>query len=152
METDINNDLINVNEWAKIWLVDFNPKKTKALVITNATPPEINIKFGGDNVEIINNHKHLGVTLPSDGNWTTHIDNITTSALKQVYVLRKLKFTLSRKNLSNIYITVIRPLLEYACDMWDGCFEYDSEKIEKIQLEAARIVTGLTKFSSLEAL
>jgi hypothetical protein len=27
--------------------------------------------------------------------------------------------------------------------MWDGCFEYDSEKIEKIQLEAARIVTGL---------
>ena len=33
------------------------------------------------------------------------------------------------------------------------CFEYDSEKIEKkIQLEAARIVTGLTTFSSLEAL
>jgi hypothetical protein len=36
--------------------------------------------------------------------------------------------------------------------LWDGCFEYDSEKIEKIQLEAARKVTGLTKFSSLEAL
>jgi hypothetical protein len=33
-----------------------------------------------------------------------------------------------------------------------GCFEYDSDKIEKIQLEAARIVTGLRKFSSLEVL
>ena len=128
METDINNDLINLNEWAKIWLVNFNPKKTKALVITNVTPPEINIKFGGENVEIINNHKHLGVTLLSDGNWTTHIDNITTSALKQVYVL---KFTLSKKSLSNIYITFIRPLLEYACELWDGCFEYDSEKNRK---------------------
>ena len=54
--------------------------------------------------------------------------------------------------MSNICITFIRPLLQYACKLWDGCFEYDSEKIEKIQLEAARIVTGLTKFSSLEAL
>jgi len=86
------------------------------------------VKISGENVEIINNHKHLGVTLLSDGNWTTHIDNITTSALKQVYVL---KFTLSKKSLSNIYITFIRPLLEYACKLWDGCFEYDSEKIEK---------------------
>jgi hypothetical protein len=66
----------------KIWLVDFNPKKTKALVIANVTPPEINIKFSGENVEIINNHKHLCVTLSSDVNWTTHIDNTTTSALK----------------------------------------------------------------------
>jgi len=53
--------------------------------------------------------------LSSDVNWTTHIDNITTSALKHVYVLRKLKFTLSKK-------------------------------------EAARIVTGLRTFSSLEVL
>jgi len=116
METDINNDLINlINEWAKIWLVDFNPKKTKVLVITNVTPPEINIEFSGENVEIINDHKHVSVTLSSDVNWTTHIDNITTSALKHVYVLRKLKFTLSKK-------------------------------------EAARIVTGLRTFSSLEVL
>jgi hypothetical protein len=54
--------------------------------------------------------------------------------------------------LSNIYITFIKPLLEYACELLDECFEYDSEKIDKIQLEAARIVKGLTKFSSLEAL
>ena len=97
---------------------------------------------------MINNHKHVGVTLSSDGNWTTHIDNITTSALKQVYVLRKLKFTLSKKGLSDIYITFIRPFLEYACELWDGCFERDIEKLEKIQLEEARIVTGLTKFAT----
>jgi hypothetical protein len=29
-----------------------------------------------------------------------------------------------------------------------GCYERDIEKLEKIQLEAARIVTGLTKFAS----
>jgi hypothetical protein len=27
--------------------------------------------------------------------------------------------------------------------VWDGCYERDIEKLEKIQLEAARIVTGI---------
>ena len=100
METDINNDLISLNEWEKIWLVDYNLKKTKALVIANVTPPEINNKFSCETVETVVNHKDLGVTLSSDGNWTTHTDNITPSVLKQVNFLRKLKllkFTLSKK-------------------------------------------------------
>jgi hypothetical protein len=29
MKSDINNDLSNLNEWAKLWLVDVNPKKIK---------------------------------------------------------------------------------------------------------------------------
>jgi hypothetical protein len=33
MKSDINNDLSKLNEWAKLWLVNFNAKKTKALVI-----------------------------------------------------------------------------------------------------------------------
>jgi hypothetical protein len=30
MKYDINNDLSKLNEWTKLWLVDCNPKKTKA--------------------------------------------------------------------------------------------------------------------------
>jgi hypothetical protein len=38
--------------------------------------------------------------------------------------------------------------------VWDGtgCYERDNEKFEKIQLEAARIVTGVTKFASKDSL
>jgi hypothetical protein len=36
--------------------------------------------------------------------------------------------------------------------VWDGCYERDIEKLEKLQLEAARIVTGLTKFASKDSL
>jgi hypothetical protein len=83
----------------------------------------------------LSNHKHLGVTFVSDGNWTAHIENIARSALKQVNVLRKLKLILSKQALSNIYLTFIRPVLEYACEVWDGCYERDIKKLEKIQLE-----------------
>jgi hypothetical protein len=53
--------------------------------------------------------------------------------------------------LSNIYLTFIRPVLEYTCELWDGSYERDIEKLEKIQLEAARIVTGLTQFASKDS-
>ena len=101
---------------------------------------------------MVDDHKNLGLTLSSDGGWATHIDNITTSAMKQINTLRKLKFTLSSKNLSCIYLSFNRPKLAYACEVWDGCLESEIEKLEKIQLEAARIVTGLTKFASRESL
>jgi hypothetical protein len=60
--------------------------------------------------------------------------------------------TASRHNLEVIYFTYILPLLEYACELWDGCTQQEYNKIEQIQHEAARIITGLPKFSSLESL
>ena len=64
--------------------------------------PHLDLRFNGEPVEIVKNHKHLGLTFASDGNWTNHIDNIVNAAFKQVTVLRKLKFTLSNQTLSNI--------------------------------------------------
>jgi hypothetical protein len=45
MKSDINNDLSKLNEWAKLWLVDFNPKKTKALVISTSAVPHLDLRF-----------------------------------------------------------------------------------------------------------
>ena len=74
--------------------------------------------------------------------------------MKQINALRKLKYILhvSSKNFSNIHLTFIRTLLEYAYEVWDGCCKREVERREKVQLEAARIVTGLTKFASRESL
>jgi hypothetical protein len=46
----------------------------------------------------------------------------------------------------------IKPTLEYDCEVWDGCFEREVAKLEKVQLESASIVTGLTKFASRDSL
>ena len=44
-------------------------------------------------------------------------------------------------------------MLEYPSMFWDGCAKQDvenAEKLEKVQLTAARIVTGLPIFFCLE--
>ena len=66
--------------------------------------------------------------------------------------MRKLKFELDRKSLEIIYLTFMRSLLEYANVVWDNCTQYEKLELDKIQNEAARIVTGTTKLVSLQAL
>ena len=67
-------------------------------------------------------------------------------------VMRRLKFCLDRKSLETIYLTFIRPILEYADVVWDNCTNYEKQELGKIQRKAARIVTGATKLVSLHAL
>jgi hypothetical protein len=74
------------------------------------------------------------------------------STSSQLSMLRKFIIKLNRENLEKLYFTYIRPLLRYAFELWDGCTILDLNKIEKIQHEAARIVTGLPKFASIKSL
>jgi hypothetical protein len=67
----------------------------------------------------------------------------------QLSMLRKFIINLNRENLETLYFTYIRPSLRYA---WDGCTILDLNKIEKIQHEATRIITGLPKCASIESL
>ena len=64
----------------------------------------------------------------------------------------KLKFILDRKSLEIIYTSFIRPIYEYADVVWDNCTQYEINAVEKIQTEAAKIVTGTSTLVSLEKL
>ena len=118
LQNMINSDLSNINKWSENWLIT------------------LSVDF----------HKHLGIVFSSDGKWTRHIDYILYKASKQICVLRKLKFILKREILEKIYLTFIRSLLEYSCEVWDNCSQTDNDRLENVQLEAARIVTGLTVY------
>ena len=65
--------------------------------------------------------------------------------------MREFKFKLDRKSLQTMYFSFIRPLLEYADVIWDNCTKYEVNEFDKIQNEAARIVTGATKLVSINS-
>ena len=66
--------------------------------------------------------------------------------------MRKLKFVLARKSLETIYISFIRPILEYGGPVWNNCTQYELDKLNKIQNEAMRTVTGTPKIVSIQSL
>ena len=66
--------------------------------------------------------------------------------------MRRLKFCLDRRALETIYLSFIRPSLEYADVLWCNAAKADYAKLDKVQNECARIVTGATRLVSLERL
>ena len=63
--------------------------------------------------------------------------------------MRALKFRASRKSLEQIYISFIRPLLEYCDSVWDNFSTEAKKQLEAIHIEAARTITGATKLCSI---
>ena len=94
-------------------------------------------------------HKHLKIYLSNDGSWHKQICYIKEKAWARINIMRRLKFVLDRKSLETIYISFIRPILEYGNEIWVNCQLYEKDDLEKIQIEAARIATGTTKLVSI---
>lgn len=114
--------------------------------------PNPTLVFNNTNVTFVNHHKHLGLTLSNDGKRHEHIHNIISSSSKVLGMMRKIKFTVKRKAPNQICISFLRPILEYGSSVWDSCTNYEKDNLEKIQHEAGRIVTGLTRSVSLRCL
>ena len=150
IEGIINHDLAFIAAWAKKWLVDFNPIKTVAMLFSFRPIEHFPLlNFNNTAINFVENHKHLGVTLSCNGQWKTHIENILNAAYKILGIMRKLKYRFSRQALNQMYMSYIRPILEYSSIVWDGCSEQDKTALERLQHEGARIVTGLTRSSSI---
>lgn len=150
----LNLDLERISNWAGRWLVSFNPQKTETLLFTRKIN-RINhptLYFNDVPIQEVSTHKHLGLYFSQRCDWQTHIDYIVGKAWCRMNLLRQLKFKLDRKSLEKMYFTFIRSLLEYADVAWDNCTQQQSYALEKIQLEAGRIVTGTTKLVEINKL
>ena len=110
--------------WARQWLVTFNPLKTEDVLLTLK---RINIltQLIFDNIPInfVEGHKDLGVTFSNTGQWHSHIENVVLLATKILGIMRKLKYSISRYALNQMYMSFLLPVVEYASVVWDGCSE-----------------------------
>ena len=121
IESILNYDLLVLSTWRKQWLVDFNLSKTEAIIFScNDAYQFPNLMFEDVLVNFVESHKQLGLTLSSNAKWHAHIE-IITCVSKLLGIMRAVKYKLSRKALINIHISYIRPILEYAAVVWDGC-------------------------------
>jgi ribonuclease P/MRP protein subunit RPP40 len=140
----LNLDLRNIVEWSNLWLVKFSAPKTKAMTMTLKQNDPSYPPLRMDNAALleVQDHKHLGVTFTSNLSWSTHIASICTTASKRLDIMAGLKNRLDKRSLDTMYKSFVRPLMEYADVLWDGCYQRDADNLEMLQHRASRIVSG----------
>jgi hypothetical protein len=134
-----------IAEWSDANLMSINTNKSKEMVLgplLNENPA--NLALRTDTIQTVKSFKLLGVNISSDLRWNEHIDTTCSKASKRLHYLSLLKrSSLSEKELIHYYKTVVRPVLEYACPVWQSSLTSDQhERIEAVQRRALRIISG----------
>ena len=88
-----------------------------------------------------NTAKFLGVFLDSDLSWNAHIDFLLRTLSKSLFVLRKLKFSLSLEYLCLSYHAIFHSHINYSILFWGGVRRMN--EIFIYQKKAIRIILGL---------
>ena len=147
----LEENLLIAESWGKEWLVDFNQSKTVVMTFGDG-PPGRPLSFKGSDIDDSTEHTHLGVVLQSNLKWSKHISMISEKAEGCLRYLTLARRFASQAVLNNIYLVLIRPLMEYCCSVWSHLTVSDEMKLQRIQNRAARLVTGAPKYTAIEKL
>ncbi|WAQ96961.1 hypothetical protein MAR_029651 [Mya arenaria] len=109
------------------WLITFNSAKTQVMFFSRTNDNRPTLIFNNSQLNYVEHHKHLGVTLSENGKWHEHINSIINSAGKVLGSMRLLKYKLKRNTINQIYISYLRPILEYGSIVWDNCTKYEKD-------------------------
>ena len=106
-------------EYCEKWKLCINPDKTKVMIFgKNYSKP--NIKIYGNNLEVVNNFKYLGITFSKNGRFIHSLKDNIEKARKGLYALMnrcKDKFIPLDCKLE-LFSKCIEPILLYGCEIW----------------------------------
>ena len=145
----LQKDLATLSDWARIWQMSFNVDKCVLLRFTRSHSLIINDYFlNNQAIQCSNVYKYLGIQLANTLSWDTHITTIVNKATRMLnFIKRNLsKCCCSIKSIA--YTTLVRPILEYATEVWDPHYKCLIYKIQMVQRRAARWVLPDYRFQS----
>jgi hypothetical protein len=142
----------NIEEWSTENKMIINESKTKEMIIhmrktpLNTEPIIVNDKP----IERIDNFKLLGIWISSNLTWNYHIDRICTKASQRIYFLKLLRRSgAPTKDLITYYKTIVRPIIEYGCQVWSsGLTVEQSQKLESQQKRSINIILPGTDYNT----
>ena len=112
--------------------IDFRMNKT-------VIPP---VKINNQSLNIVRSYKLLGLWFDDDLKWKTNTEYIIKKGSKRLYLLKILKSYKAPKDaLKRFYIAVVRSVVEYRAQVWNGNLTKEQVKdIERIQKRAMKII------------
>ena len=110
-------------------------KRTKS-----CQPPSL--LLDGIILEQVSSYKYLGITITSDLSWSPHISHICNKARRLVGLLYRHFYRNSNSHtLLKLYLSYVRPHLEYCSHVWTPSLKGDVDIIEAVQKYALRVWT-----------
>ena len=119
----------------------FSPTKTK-------DPLSIKVKIEGEELNIVQHTKFLGIIVDNSLNWKQHISYITTKISKSIGILSRARSLLNATIMKQLYYSFLYPYISYCNIIWGKSSDQALWPLFKIQKRAIRIIYNLRQRDS----
>ena len=126
-----------IEEWFISNFLSFNAGKCKYMIVSRKQSPIIPsnpLKLFGNPMQRVNCYRYLGLLLTTNLSWSAHISTICTKAKNILgLIYRRFYGSVNQTTLKQLYLWLVRPHLEYACQIWDPHLVRDKKMLENVQ-------------------
>ena len=138
----VQSDLYLAFKWTQDWLVKFNI--AKCMVMHYGPQQKVTVIYWQP-LNTTESERDLGVILSKNLKWK---NQIITCAGKANQILGMMDVKLLR----SLYVTFVRPLLEFASPVWSPFQKEDIDWLESVQYRATGLIPSMRNFSLTDQL
>ena len=147
IEENLNKKLKETKNYLASKNMELATNKCIPIIFTRKRKVENKPKLfiNGFELPFKNKAKYLGLTFDKNLTWKYHIEEILKKCRKRIGILKTLcrKYKILQKDAIIIYKTVIRPVIEYASEVYGDVSNTNKKKLESIEHRAICTALGV---------
>ena len=111
-----------------------NVDKCAVLRYTHSLSPiQHNYTLSGHEIASKECFIYLGVEIDNNLKWSSHIQTISNKSTKVLNFIKRNLYNCPADTKRTAYLTLVRPIMEYATPVWDPYYNVDTYMLEKVQ-------------------
>ena len=138
--------LNSISHWYYSNRLHININKCKTMVIGTKSQlrslnlDDFRLSYDQTPMELVSNAKYLGLFINSDISWDVHVNHLCKQLYFLLSMLRRMSKNFPQSLLVKVYKTFIQPKIDYGITVWGRTTEFNLNKIQRMQNQAARII------------
>ena len=149
--TDLQKNLDLIYQWSTKWQLTISHSKCNILHLGNSEPI-LNFFISGIPILKASHTTDLGVLFDPDLKFKTHITDIVKRAKQRASLIHRCFISRDIKNLIRSFKTYVRPLVEYAPQIWSPHLTFLIDLIEGVQRAFTKRLPGFANKTYAERL
>ena len=181
LESALNTELANLHEWLNVNKLSLNIAKTELMLIgsrqrlATTIGHSLTVQIKDHEIDRVPHTKSLGVYIDQNLLWSKHANETAKIISSGIGALKRLRPFICEETAILLYRALIEPYFDYCCpviiadsnllgicnkplslslslSVWDGLNNELTDKLQKLQNRAIRVITKSDYYSSATAL
>ena len=148
-DSDLNimqQNIDKISEWCEEHKMRLNSSKCVVMHFGRINP-NFNYFMGGNLLSKVSQHEDLGVIVDNKLSFSSQILKVRNKANGVMHFIKNCVTTRNSETMRKLYISLVRPILDYCAPFWSPYLIRDIELIEQVQRRYTKLVQGCNALS-----